>query len=240
MNSTLLNNTYFNNIRGIVLRYTDHTIITNNTCYTNSQGIHLYRCDSVTLSQNTLRDNNIGIYSSASDYSVIINNTCSNNSEGIRDSSSRGVFIAENICSKNIYGIYLSGTDYSTITSNSLEENSNYGIYLVSGCNDNLIHHNLFLDNNPSGTSQACDDGVRNIWFDETSNEGNHWTDWIGLGSYSIDGSAGSVDPFPLDEEGNPPSILEFKKSITMLALLPLLIIFPIILKRKRSCFRIH
>jgi len=38
------------------------------------------------------------------------------------------------------------------------------------------------------------------LWYDSATLEGNFWSDWSGIGSYSIDGSASSEDLYPLDE----------------------------------------
>ncbi|GAI76776.1 unnamed protein product, partial [marine sediment metagenome] len=50
------------------------------------------------------------------------------------------------------------------------------------------------------GTSQACDDGASNTWYDTATLEGNYWSDWSKIGSYSIDGYTDSVDLYPLNE----------------------------------------
>jgi hypothetical protein len=56
------------------------------------------------------------------------------------------------------------------------------------------------MNNNPFGTSQGYDAGRENLWFDEEYKVGNHWSDFEGRGKYSIDGSAESVDKYPLNE----------------------------------------
>jgi len=81
-----------------------------------------------------------------------------------------------------------------------LLENEEYGVYMSSSSKTNLIHHNNFVDNNPTGTSQAYDGGKHNIWYDSLNLEGNYWSDWNGTGSYSIDGYGGTVDLYPLEE----------------------------------------
>ena len=74
---------------------------------------------------------------------------------------------------------------------------------MTSSSKTNTIHHNNFVDNNPSGTSQAYDGGTKNVWFDSQNLEGNYWSDWSGTGSYSIDGYGGTVDSYPLEEPAN-------------------------------------
>lgn len=73
---------------------------------------------------------------------------------------------------------------------------ASYGIYFADAGNNNLIHHNDFFENSVS--SQALDDGYNNQWYDDSTNEGNYWSDWICTGDYLIDGSAAFVDPYPL------------------------------------------
>jgi hypothetical protein len=54
------------------------------------------------------------------------------------------------------------------------------------------------VDNKQDSSSQAKDDGENNLWYDISVNEGNYWSNSKRRKDYSIDGSAGSVDPFPL------------------------------------------
>ena len=67
------------------------------------------------------------------------------------------------------------------------------------------VFGNIFIDNFIGGTSQALDDGINNTWFDKNTNEGNYWSDWLGVGNYTIDGEANSEDPYPLS---SPPIII--------------------------------
>ncbi|MFX1514297.1 MAG: NosD domain-containing protein, partial [Promethearchaeota archaeon] len=120
--------------------------------------------------------------------------------------------IANNTCVKNYgHGIWLRYVDSNSISWNVLEGNQGYGICLssVSGivwhnqtftyfCENNIIHHNFLLNNN-NGLIQAYDNGTTNHWFDASSYEGNYWSDYIGIGNYSIDGPIGVEDPYPLD-----------------------------------------
>ena len=120
-----------------------------------------------------------GIFLYDSDVSTVTSNTCSNNHD---------------------VGIELFSSSYCVVTYNLLQENGGYGVYLFSGSNDNLIHHNTFVDNSLGGTSQAYDSANMNIWYDPETKEGNYWSDWLGTDSYSIDGYTGTEDLYPLDE----------------------------------------
>ena len=114
--------------------------------------------------------------------------------------------IINNTCNFNQYGIDLSSSDNSVLSYNLLQGNDGYGVRISSTSNTNLIHHNNFVDNNPAGISQAYDGGrkydggLNNIWYDSKNLEGNYWSDWSGKGSYTIDGSAEAIDPYPLEE----------------------------------------
>jgi parallel beta-helix repeat protein len=171
--STLLNNTCNNNFHSGISAGPNSTLH-NNTCNYNWEGYGILADSNSTLINNTCNNNHIGI--SASPNSTLLNNTCSSN---------------------RLRGIILSNADYCVIAFNLLVENSEYGIYVSSMSNNNTIHHNNFVDNNNGGGSQALDNGANNIWYDESTMEGNYYSDYSGVGPYSIDGSAGSEDLYP-------------------------------------------
>ncbi|MFX0172348.1 MAG: hypothetical protein ACFE9L_10535 [Candidatus Hodarchaeota archaeon] len=59
-----------------------------------------------------------------------------------------------------------------------------------------FIHQNNFIGNGLYA-SQAYDNGTNNQWYNETTMEGNYWSDHNETGSYLIAGSAGALDPCP-------------------------------------------
>jgi parallel beta-helix repeat protein len=128
-----------------------------------------------------------------------MNNTCSqNNGHGIFAEWSHDSTIVNNVCNQNNgTAIYLWSSDNVVINENLVGENKVYGISLAGYCDNNLIHHNSFL-NNKNGSIQANDDGSNNSWYDVVTYEGNYWLDYTGLGSYRINGSAGVTDIYPL------------------------------------------
>ncbi len=225
--STVANNTCSNNgDGGIFLAGSDSLTVTNNTCSNNSfYGIVLYSSGSSTIINNTCNNNDWeGIKLYISGNSNVANNTCNYNGWGIDLSGSGSSTVANNTCNYNgFWGIDLSGSGSSTVANNTcynndwkgielyssafcvviynlLQSNEEHGVYLESGSDNNLIHHNTFVDNNLGGTSQAYDDGTNNTWYDSATLEGNYWSDWDGTGFCSIDGYAGSIDLYPLDE----------------------------------------
>ncbi len=165
-------------------------------------GLFLYSCTYSAIINNTCENNNKhGISLESSSSSTVANNTCNNNYRGISLSLSNSSTVANNTCSNNNWeGILLFYSDFCVITYNLLQENIKYGVYLFLSSDNNLIHHNTFVDNNLKGNSQALDDSTNNYWYDTLTLEGNYWSDWSGTGSYAIDGSTGTEDLYPLDE----------------------------------------
>ena len=124
-------------------------------------------------------------------------------------------------------------SDSCLITYNNLINNTEYGIFVET--DNNEFYNNTFIDNNLGGTSQAYDEGTGNNWYDTSTNTGNYWSEWSS-GSYSIDGSAGSVDLYPLSEIPIPPIIAEYgNRYLTIIiALIPLMLLGIVLLKRKK------
>ncbi len=234
-NFTVANNTCNNNYGGIGFYETSSVTVINNTCNNNEYGFNIYESSSTTVINNTCNNNGESIVIDSSGSLTVANNTCSNSNFGIKISFSVIATVANNTCYNNYdYGIWLWDSDSCNITYNLLQENVEHGVYLDSDSDNNLIHHNIFVDNNLGGTSQAFDDCTNNYWYDTTTLEGNYWydtttlegnywydtttlegnywSDWSGTGSYSIDGHAGAFDLYPFDEpvvEVDPPLIVD-------------------------------
>jgi parallel beta-helix repeat protein len=206
---------------GIILNGGNNSVISGNTITSKDIGIEITDSHYSEFSENIIDGNNgfcIDYYLSSN--SIITKNNCSEATEGITISyssltevthnncsyNSDGIsfFYADNITMKNNimmdnsqHGLSMLYSDYSLLTNNLFQDNSNYGITLNSQSDKNTLHHNAFVDNGGS-TSQAEDDGSDNIFYDILTSEGNFWSEWIS-GTYSIDGSAGSVDLYPLN-----------------------------------------
>ncbi|MFW9906598.1 MAG: NosD domain-containing protein, partial [Candidatus Thorarchaeota archaeon] len=147
----------------------------NNNCTNNYNGIGLDNCA----------------------FSTVTNNTCNNNDRnGIGLGASNYSIVADNTCNHNYYGIEINHASNNTISWNILVGNEVYGIGISDNSASNVIHHNDFIVNGQD-TSQACDNGRNNQWYDETVLEGNYWFDYSGNGSYIIAGSAEASDPYP-------------------------------------------
>lgn len=184
----MINNTCNQNaFYGIGITKSGNSQFINNTCSENYIGIRLYfSSNSVSFFNNTLVFNSVGLY-----LGDVINH----------------IFVSGNNISFNIgEGIKLEGYQSSNISIqyNLFLGNGGFGlkIYQADNC---TIHHNSFYYNAIEEESQASDRfGKNNLWYDISSYEGNYWSDWNGVGPYSIQGDANSYDNYPLE---NPPVI---------------------------------
>ncbi|TFF94947.1 hypothetical protein EU546_04240, partial [Candidatus Thorarchaeota archaeon] len=102
--------------------------------------------------------------------------------------------VARNLFCWNRYeGIALQNSDMCTLEYNIVENNRRGGIILDSASEANLLHNNHIGWN---ANQNARDDGFDNQWDDRIS-QGNYWSDYGGIGYYSIEGMAASVDRYP-------------------------------------------
>ncbi len=198
-NNTCSSNNYF----GIFVGKSPYIKILKNIIYNCYYAIHFNDSPHALVANNTLFNNICCIrVEYRSPYSRILENNITNNYEVIYLTNSGGYFlIKDNLIVNNNFGILLSSflgpyyPDFCSIIHNLIEGTKWYGLLIDS--NDNTIFHNSFVNNHLEGKSQAKDDGLNNVWYNESLQEGNYWSDWWGFGSYNIDGSAKSYDPYP-------------------------------------------
>ncbi len=186
----IINNTIEDNSGGMFIQNSDNVIIRNNYFFNNYYANNILYCDSPIIENNLYVDNTRGIFFQYTDNAIIQNNTCRKNEYII-----------------NSYGIYLHSSDNAIIKLNTIENAIRYGLSLASSSENNLVFLNSFINNNPSGLSQASDDGIDNLWYSPSLNVGNYWDDLLGSENYTIDGSADSIDLFPIEENDVPPVI---------------------------------
>ncbi|MFW9961885.1 MAG: right-handed parallel beta-helix repeat-containing protein [Candidatus Thorarchaeota archaeon] len=97
-------------------------------------------------------------------------------------------------CAAN--GISLHDTVDSFVIGNTLNMNWMHEVEIYGSSSNNVIYNNIIYYN-PDGMSIAYDSGSMNYWDDGIS-IGNWWSNYGGSGTYSITGSAGSVDHYPM------------------------------------------
>ncbi len=204
-NITLTGYEIENSGRAIDLIGSQNCTIKNNTIRNSTVGIGAYFGNDLNILNNSCIDCIYGIDSARAARSNIQDNSCITCEYGITvqgysTDQSEGSTVILNLCEGGRYnGIYIT-SDYCQITYNIVKKNGQHGIDIIG--DNNLIHHNSFIDNNPKGASQARDTGEDNLWYDSISMEGNLWSDWSERGSYAIEGSADSVDIYPMFIEG--------------------------------------
>ncbi|MEM3396468.1 MAG: NosD domain-containing protein [Thermoplasmata archaeon] len=247
--NTVKNNTVYGNRDGIRLTTSRNNIVLGNEAFGNSRaGIYLTgtKPENNTIANNTIYNNaQYGIYfasSYANNTTIINNDIYSNTQYGIYFATSsyanNTTIIYNNIYNHGTYGIYITSSSFNNITHNRIYQNTNYGIYLTSTSANNYICYNNFTGNNGAtkgttdGKSQAYDAGTGNLWYNNTAQEGNYWSNWDGkewgtASAYPIAGGAGASDWYPL-------SVPEFSQ-FPVFALLVLCIGVLSILYRRRQ-----
>jgi len=174
--------------------------------YIRTWGIKIYDSENINVFENVCKDGGWGILLRDVKDSIIKSNLCENNYVGITLSDSQNISLIDNTCLDNeMSGIRLLNSDYCDINFNHIEKNGNSYIYATGlgieyGSGYNIVHHNIFIDNNYNGTPQAIDDGNANIWYEVNSQEGNWWSDYSEVGPYLIYGYSNSTDPYPLSK----------------------------------------
>ncbi len=185
---------------GIRLDTSNNTVL-RNTCFSNGVvGILFYTSNYSEISENHCYMNRYGIYIHNSVYNEISDNICEVNDFGIFLDSTEYSNIVENNLSLNDYGIYFYYSNNNEISENDLNFND-FGIYLESSNNNNKLYQNYFIDNE----IHARDNGINNVW--DNGIIGNYWdnytgsdTDLDGIGDdpYSVSGTGGGVDHYPI------------------------------------------
>ena len=212
-NGTITENKVRNHVKnGIMFENSDFNNITNNYIHNSTAGVRLYSSDhNIVLDNNITEDSTVisttGIYiDSTSEFNLASENYIFNHSTGIEISSVAAV--------------------NNTIFNNVLVNNTNYGIWIKTGCNNNTIELNEIRGSNygleVSGDGniffrnsliESTGDNVRN-WgsYNRYDNGaiGNYWDDYGGSDNdddgtgdtpYSIT-IVGGQDNFPIWDDG--------------------------------------
>ncbi|MHA1372399.1 MAG: NosD domain-containing protein [Promethearchaeota archaeon] len=144
---------------------------------------------------------------------ISFSNITFNSGEGIlidNGCTSNRIF-NNSICNNTNSGIRIKNSNSEYLYSNEFINNDGVGIELDFNTNDTMTYWNSFVDNNGTGSDggQAIDDGHDNIW-DDNKGRGNYWSDYTiryptanqlddcWSIPYEINGSASSVDRYPL------------------------------------------
>jgi len=230
-NGQLIDNNCSSNYLGIYLsNYCNYNNVSGNTANSNEISICLYDSDNNNISGNIVNHNYRGIYSNNCNNNNISGNTVNYNEfTGIQLYESLYNTISENIINYSEYGIYLGESHYNTISGNIVNNNTQNGIQLTEFCGNNEISGNkitnntlngVLIDNSDSNTIynntfigntvNALDSGTGNQW--DYNSLGNFWDDYGGVDAnddrigdtpYDVPPAGGSVDNFPIWEDGD-------------------------------------
>ncbi len=212
---------------GIYLLDTFGSNVKSNHIFNSRMGIEVMTNSNFSIEYNKIFNTETGIRCSVNAYGNITNNLIANSTEeGLDMDHCRYFNVNENFFFGNYWGIFMLGSYFNLITNNTFEQNFNgmylfaplavghkltlnntiqynlfynntdYAIKILNFSLNNTISFNAFLSNN-LGNTQAYDDSGPNEWFNAVTLMGNFWDDWI-TGTYALDGSAGSIDLYPL------------------------------------------
>jgi len=208
-NFLFTNNTFVDCSMGIYAYSCKFAEISNNH-FTNSLSVTYYDCPMVMSSCRFIRIANNTCSGWATNFRLyytshiqIYNNTC----YAIQDNAAVFDFISvwqskivNNLITsqQTEFGIRLEDSSYNEICFNEINNCSSSGIYIKTpSCTQNIIHQNNFLNNNDN-SSQASDQSLTNVWYNSQINNGNYWSDWSGIGSYTINNVTDVNDSYPL------------------------------------------
>jgi len=190
---TISGTTFTNGTNALVLRGSDGTEVTDCTFADNGWGIRSVSSSDLTLSGNAISD---GFYLIGADNSVITNNyfdtgtmnlisssNCQisqNNfslcgARALQLSSISNSFVSDNEFYKNKEGVRINpGSMYNNITNNEFVDNSDAPIY-IDNTDWNYVYHN-----NIYGSFQFTSLGGGINFWNNSLNEGNYWSSYIG------------------------------------------------------------
>jgi len=204
-NVTALDLNLTNNPEGILLAYTNNSLITGSIITNNDHGMKLVYSFNNTISGNSI-DNNYyrGMLLDGSSYNTVTNNTVTNSGGSgvyISYSSNHNMVLGNNI-TNNAYGIYVASSSSNTICENNIVNNIPYGIYIHYSSN-NVVYHNNFIIN----AVQVYSVGSVNVWDDGYPSGGNYWNDFTGVdlfgGAYQNETGSDGIGDTPYVIDGN-------------------------------------
>ncbi|MHA1908553.1 MAG: right-handed parallel beta-helix repeat-containing protein, partial [Candidatus Thorarchaeota archaeon] len=218
------NDIYNNTPAGICVIDADYSSIADNNVSDNTEyGICGDWADNITVSGNDIWRNGwntsstsrsgINVTGTCDDWNIVGNSIWNNSKDGIRmsganceisnniiaESKENGikvwqttvVLVQDNTVFANQYGIDL-GASFSNITDNLVYDNTDMGVVL-SGCTNVMVWANDIGWNGWNGIGIGLGPDV--YWYNNYTDEGNHWSDYSGTGSYTTPGGEGDLYP---------------------------------------------
>ncbi|MHA2255648.1 MAG: NosD domain-containing protein, partial [Candidatus Heimdallarchaeaceae archaeon] len=209
INSEIRNHTLSGSNYGIQIHKCTNTVVDNVTV-TGKSGIEVKESIGIQIANSNLNGFGIGLVLTLVEDLVLQNNLFTEYSYCI-DS-----FLVDNLqINNNTFletwevGIYLEDTwnvemMFNIFTIDDSIVGTNLALNFWS-CENMTIYYNVFI--NPMNDTAVVVEGnsdVNVLWYDETLEIGNHYSDWSGSGTYLVPGSVGSIDLYPfidIDED---------------------------------------
>lgn len=215
-NYALISSINLNNSAGITLIESRNNIISGISVNNSMYGIYLYQSNNNVITGCTLSDNKYGLYIFGCEFNTFYGNAINHNIfYGMYLHNSNQNTITENyFCNNGRFayfggiGFYLTFSSTNIISNNTINNNFLVGIQVgqyIGYSNGN----NIYLNSLSNNSINAYDLGSNNFW--DNGEFGNFWADYeekypestdnegIWTIPYDIDGSAGSIDRFPLN-----------------------------------------
>ncbi|NPD89485.1 MAG: hypothetical protein HGN29_12265 [Asgard group archaeon] len=218
------------------LIYCDNCLLYEND-FEDCYAFYIFYADNITIRGNYFYDVGNAMYLCGLSYITVYENLVIESNCGVQTSFVDFVEIYDNKFYQNYYGVELTDSNNATIYSNLFQESSAVAIELEDSTENCTIYHNTFVDNVLMGfySSQAYDNGINNIWYNKTLQEGNYWDDWTS-GPYDIDGDAGYQDLYPLSSPTITPFIPEYNNSfMASFIIIPILVFIPSFIQRRKK-----
>ena len=153
----------------------------------NVNAIHIFNVSNGIIEGCSISATSLAIGATNSSNMMIRNNRVRETEHGFNFDSLKRSIIHNNSLISGYGGIIGNELIYCNITENTIAE-VDWGLCLAEFCANNIISHNRV---GWCFEEYAYDYGSNNNW------NGNSWSNWNGLGPYSISGTAGSTDDSP-------------------------------------------
>lgn len=207
---TVKNLTISNNLSGVLLAYTNNSLIMNVTATKNERGLYMVSSYNNTIIRNNFSDNEWSGISAVSSSNNIFagNNITQNKHNGIRLSHSSNllhVFSENNVLIGNLLnsngdGLYLEESNNNLVSGNTFIGNTRSGIVLDESHGNilqrnliennkygvwtlkskDLIYHNVFT-NNSVQVHVYIHSPTLNAWDNDYPSGGNYWSDYTSM-----------------------------------------------------------
>jgi parallel beta-helix repeat protein len=184
---------------GAELVGSSHVIVTDSYLALNEIGVHMLNCEQCEVSESSITLNDLdGVLVESSGNIVIEDNTFYNNDgPAFHFVNSNDGEAGNNRVLDHIDGIYIESGSRNSVHDSWIPNVGNVAIMIGSGASDTSLSWNNILDLQ----HDMVDDGVNsNISYNYWANYSGADADSDGIGDtpYSLAGSAGNSDPFPL------------------------------------------